>query len=412
MNTTCPTIQGHPAPEESISIVAGLPFHPLAQEEALRECMRMIEDPRPNYLVTANSDFAAQADRDPELKRIVFLADRILCDGQPLVWFSRLFKCPIPERVAGSDLVFPLLQQCAETGKRVYFMGTSEENLERLTRKLRERLPDLVISGSFAPPIGAIEEWDNARIVAKIREARPHLLLVALGCPKQEKWIYRFARPAGIPLSIGVGASLDFITGAQVRAPRWIRKIGFEWFWRLLNDPRRLFQRYLVDAYYLAVLNLRQWLSVEKSRPLAKGTLAENPSLAGIARVIVLSGDIDAGRIPTLPTPSTPLRQPLVVDCRRVRLLDSSGIGFLVRLSRLARQSGQTMCLLQPSPAVASVIETVKLQDQLPAVHTVEEVHAYLSATTDNNPCHLAPFAIKANPTALPADQGLSSHPI
>lgn len=400
MNTTCTTIPGHPALEESISIVAGLPFHPLAQEEALQECMRMIEDPRPNYLVTANSDFAARADRDPELKRIVFHADRILCDGQPLVWFSRLFKCPIPERVAGSDLVFPLLQKCAENGKRVYFMGTSEKNLERLTRKLRERLPNLVISGSFAPPVGAIEEWDNARIVAKIRAARPQLLLVALGCPKQEKWIDRFARPAGIPLSIGVGASLDFITGAQVRAPRWIRKIGFEWLWRLLNDPRRLFQRYLVDAYYLAVLNLRQWLSVEKIRPLANATPMEHPSLNAIARVIVLSGDIDADRIPTLPVPSAPLKQPLVLDCSRVRLLDSSGIGFLVRLSRLARQSGQAMCLLQPSPAVASVIETVKLQDQLPVLHTVDDALAHIAATPENEPGHLAPFANQAAPAS------------
>jgi N-acetylglucosaminyldiphosphoundecaprenol N-acetyl-beta-D-mannosaminyltransferase len=388
--------------EKPLSIMAGLPFHPLAQGEAIEECMRMMDDWKTHYLVTANSDFAAQADKDPELKQIVFNADRILCDGQPLVWFSRWFNCPVPERVAGSDLVAPLLGQCAAHGKRVFFMGTSEENLDTLTQKLNERFPTLKIAGTYAPPVGAIEDWDNPAIIRRIKAADPHLLLVALGCPKQEKWISRFAASAGVPLSNGVGASLDFITGRQIRAPRWVQRAGLEWFWRLIHNPTRLFQRYARDAWYLLKLNFRQWISVGKARPVQQGEPTPQTNLSSVSQVMVLSGDVDAARIPTLVTPAH-LTRPLVVECSAVRLLDSSGIGYLVQLSRIARQSGQPICLLNPSKAVSIVVKTVKLETQLPMVHSNDAAWALIKQRQAPGKTTVSPFTVQAEAAALDA---------
>ncbi|MGE9293389.1 MAG: WecB/TagA/CpsF family glycosyltransferase, partial [Puniceicoccales bacterium] len=219
--------------EPPIAVLLGLPFHDLTPDEALDECRHALNGKQPQYFVTANVDFAAQAYRNPALRVIFFYAHRIFCDGMPLVWLSRLLGHPLRARVTGADLVPALLKLCADEGKRVYFFGSDHKTLAEVVAILGERMPDLNICGYESPPMGQIDEWDNFGILHRMRKNRADLLLLALGCPKQELWIHRYHEQCGAKLSIGIGASLDFISGKQVRAPRWMQKTGLEWMWRM-----------------------------------------------------------------------------------------------------------------------------------------------------------------------------------
>lgn len=252
---THPQPSAHPATadrsEPQLSVVLGLPFHRTTMNDALDDCERFMVGDRPRYLVTPNLDIARLAAHDPRLRRLLFAADRVICDGLPLVWLSRRQKMPLPERVAGSDLTPRLLERCAATGRSVFFFGSDEATLEKAASVLRERHPDLKIGGWISPPLAKMEDWDNDGYVEQIRAAKPDLLLVALGCPKQEFWIEKNQRRCGVPLAIGIGASLDFIAGKQIRAPRVMQALGLEWFWRMASAPRRLAGRYAADLMFL-----------------------------------------------------------------------------------------------------------------------------------------------------------------
>jgi len=236
----------------SISTVLGLPFHQLTMQEALADCAAMLSDrSKPSYVITANLDFARQAASNKPLHDFICNADRVLCDGLPLVYFSRWRGSPLPERVAGSDLVPRLFALCEQVGASVFFLGSDKETLQKLCALLAVRQPSLRIAGHHAPPMGPITSWDNETICQSIIQTAPDLLLVALGCPKQEQWIASYYQNLPVPLCIGVGASLDFLVGKQKRAPKILQQAGLEWVWRLCGNPRRLTKRYAADLLFL-----------------------------------------------------------------------------------------------------------------------------------------------------------------
>jgi len=237
--------------EPPLSVVLGLPFHRTTMDETLDACEGYMNSSGSHYLVTPNVDITRLASKDARLRRILFAADRIICDGLPLVWLSSRQKTALPERVAGSDLTPKLLERCAQAGKSVYFFGSDEATLKKVSKVLGKRHPGLKIAGWSSPPLAPMEDWDNERHVEEIRAAAPDLLLVAFGCPKQEYWIDTYQKRCGVPFAMGIGASLDFIAGKQVRAPRLLQKIGLEWFWRMASAPRRLSGRYAADFSFL-----------------------------------------------------------------------------------------------------------------------------------------------------------------
>jgi N-acetylglucosaminyldiphosphoundecaprenol N-acetyl-beta-D-mannosaminyltransferase len=162
----------------------------------------------------------------------------------------------VPERVSGSDLAFPLLGRAARRGWRTYLLGGAPGVAEEAARRLRARLPSLVVAGTDAPRI-TLEPGDpeGEAALARLRAARPDLVLVALGAPKQELWIHRHRAALGPAVAVGVGATLDFLSGRVRRAPRWVSRAGLEWLWRLGREPRRLWRRYLVqDPAFAAIL--------------------------------------------------------------------------------------------------------------------------------------------------------------
>ncbi|MEO7091655.1 MAG: WecB/TagA/CpsF family glycosyltransferase [Polyangiales bacterium] len=208
---------------------------------------------------TPNIDHIVLVEEDPRLRAAYDEVDLSLVDGTPVLWAARLLGHPLPEKISGSDLTMPLLQRAAQKGLRVYFLGGPPGVGQKAADVIRRDLPGLQIVGIDAPFID-LEKDDprHADIVAKIVAARPDLVLVALGCPKQEVFIHRVSSAIRPAVALGIGAGLDFIAGTVARAPRWISKVGLEWAYRLASEPRRLWKRYLVRDPKFVLILLRE----------------------------------------------------------------------------------------------------------------------------------------------------------
>lgn len=224
-------------------------------EGALDRIEALVAAGQGGSVFTPNVDHVVTADDDPAFRAAYAAASLSLADGQPLLWAARLLGTPLPEKVSGSDLVWPLMERAARRRWRVYLLGgapgVADAAAARFTRDL-----GLEIAGVDCPqiPLDAPAGAEDPA-AERVRAARPDLLLVALGAPKQERWVHRNAARLGPVVSLGVGASLDFVTGRIRRAPRWMSRSGLEWLHRLSQDPGRLAHRYLVkDPRFLAIL--------------------------------------------------------------------------------------------------------------------------------------------------------------
>lgn len=220
----------------------------LTMQEALQEVERLIGEARNAYVVTPNVDHIVRLETDRELQAAYGGAALILTDGKPLMWIAKWYGTPIKEKISGSDL-FPLLcRTAAEKGYSMFFLGAAEGVAARAAERLRRKYPGLRVAGTYSPPYGFENDpTELEKIVKTVREASPQLLIVALGCPKQEKFMYRHCPELGVPVSFGLGATLDFEAGNIRRAPRWMARYGLEWLFRITQDPRRMARRYLVD---------------------------------------------------------------------------------------------------------------------------------------------------------------------
>ncbi|MFW5878416.1 MAG: WecB/TagA/CpsF family glycosyltransferase, partial [Myxococcota bacterium] len=189
---------------------------------------------------------------DPSLCRAVLESDVLLADGMSLVFAGRLLGKSLPERVTGIDLMHSLLEEAGAEGWRVYFLGATQEVLDAAVARAIERYPGLVVAGSHH---GYFSEEEEAAIVAAIRDAGPDLLFVGMGSPKKERFLARWAAESGASVCHGVGGSFDVMAGLVRRAPQVVQAAGMEWLWRVAQEPRRLWKRYLVtnSAFSLMV---------------------------------------------------------------------------------------------------------------------------------------------------------------
>jgi len=236
----------------------------LAEVRAVLE--RRIEANEPGFIVTPNVNHVCMYHRDAAFREAYGKAYLALPDGVPVMWASRLFHKPLPEKLSGSDLVPILCEFAAEKGYRVFFLGGTPGTAEKTAEILTARYPALRVAGHYSPPYDFEKNPDKLRHVLELlRAAQPQICFVALGSPKQELWMGEHYRETGAPVSIGVGASFDFISGRIRRAPLFIQRIGAEWLWRLAMEPRRLWRRYLVhDAVFLRIF-LREALKQARS---------------------------------------------------------------------------------------------------------------------------------------------------
>ena len=220
----------------------------LTASEAKNAVDSLIQAGGNHYVVTPNSDIVVKMQDDTELKEICDKADLILTDGQIVVKLSRYLGNPIKERGCMTDFVWDVFDLAIKKDYRVFLFGGKEDVLFKATENIKKRLPELNIVDSYSPPFGfekneEMLEEANRRIKASDAD----ILIVFLGCPKQEKFIYQNKDKYQVPISITMGGCVDFIAGKVKRAPLWMQNIGLEWFYRFLQEPKRMFRRYFVD---------------------------------------------------------------------------------------------------------------------------------------------------------------------
>lgn len=220
----------------------------ITMADAVQEIDRMIREKKNSYVVTPNVDHIVRIETDIEFKEIYDKADLVLTDGQPLIWISKLYGRPICEKVSGSDLFPKICELSAKKGYTMFFLGAAEGVADIAARKLRHRYPGLQIVRTYSPPYGFEKDrQETQKIIDMVCEAHPDVLILALGTPKQEKFYFKHREKLSVPMTLAVGASIDFVAGNVKRAPKWMSDRGLEWLFRITQDPKRMFKRYIID---------------------------------------------------------------------------------------------------------------------------------------------------------------------
>lgn len=241
----------------------GLQVDVITTAETVRRVLDACEgEGDPLVVFSCNVDMVVKAHRDPSFGEVLSSAGILTADGMPVVWVGRRRGFAFPERVAGSELVPRIASACAEAGRSVFLFGAAPGIAEAAARRLEAENPGLRVAGTYAPPLHF--EQDPAALEAAlgaVREAAPDVLFVALGAPRQERFIQAHASELGARAILGIGGSLDMLAGRVRRAPPLVQRMGAEWLWRLVQEPRRLARRYLVDdlAFFpIALAELRK----------------------------------------------------------------------------------------------------------------------------------------------------------
>ena len=216
----------------------------LSMEETLVRIEEFIRSGQPHQHVVVNVDKLVKASRDPDLRRIVNDCALVNADGMPVVWASRLLGKPLKERVAGIDLFEALMRRAGEKNWRVFLLGAREEVVSAVADTYRRRYPDLTIAGWRN---GYWTNEEEVQVAEQVRASGADLLFVAISSPKKEQFLGRWQGEMKIPFAMGVGGTFDVAIGRVRRAPRWMQRAGLEWFYRFLQEPRRMFRRYFID---------------------------------------------------------------------------------------------------------------------------------------------------------------------
>jgi len=197
-----------------------------------------------SYVCVSNVHMCIEAFDSPDFANVVNNADLVIPDGKPLSWAQKLLGHKEAEQVRGQDIMNALCQLSADKGLKLgFYGGSSNELLEKVERKLTASYPDIVIEYAFSPPFRPLTAEEDTRVVSAINTAEVDILFVGIGCPKQERWMAEHKDKLSCVM-LGVGAAYDFIAGEKKHAPRWVQKIGMEWFFRLCSEPKRLWRRY------------------------------------------------------------------------------------------------------------------------------------------------------------------------
>ncbi len=199
-----------------------------------------------NYIVIANANDAVTSRRESNVREAINNSSLSVPDGISLVFLAKLYGYNLKERVYGQALMLEFLRLAEKNGYSNFFYGSTQETLNSLLNNLKRQFPRLKIAGTYSPPFREITEQEDKEISEKINKASPDVLWVGLGCPKQQLWMYNHKDKLKVPVMVGVGAAFDFVAGTKIQAPAWIRDSGFEWLFRLVSEPKRLWKRYLI----------------------------------------------------------------------------------------------------------------------------------------------------------------------
>ena len=261
--------------------LAGIRFHALTESESIAHVIRQLDAGVGGWVVTPNLDHLQRLCRNPALRRLYSRASLVVADGMPLIWASCLQRTPLPERVAGSSLVWTLTAAGAANNRSVFLLGGAPGTAARAAEVLRSRHPDLRIAGVCCPEIGFEKDPRAlASLVAQLRSADPDIIYVALGSPKQERLIARFKHQFPRAWWLGIGIGFSIVAGDVARAPRWMQRTGLDRTYRLCQEPRRLLRRYLVDGVPFALWLLSQSLQQRRRATTVAGETPGSPATA------------------------------------------------------------------------------------------------------------------------------------
>ena len=327
--------------------VMGLPLANVTASEAVHQIESLIHSGGTHQVATANLDFWLNSLNDVHLHRIIAGCSLVLPDGMPLVWISRLLGNPLKERVSGADLVPQLAELSARKGYGIYLLGGRDGVAARAAEKLKLMYPGVNIVGHHAPPLADLERMDHGDTLERIHAAKPDILMVAFGNPKQEKWIRMHAKRLGVPVSIGIGGSMDMLIGDVKRAPLWMQRSGLEWLGRCLQEPSRLLPRYSRNFKGLALKLPLALIATILQRPHKGSSSVHRASDPGMVHLHVqgsldtttasfldrtVEGCIDGGQL-------------LVVHMKELEFASPEGLGALLDARQRLLASGLSLTL-------------------------------------------------------------------
>lgn len=239
----------------------GIRYHNVSQTETLDIMETWIATGGAHQICTPNVDHPVRAATDPEFSMVMARANLVVADGMGVVYASRFLGTPLKQNVGGRLLLDGFAARAQTKGYRLFLLGgRGTDAVERAAACLEARYPGLVVTGTYAPPfMPELDEPETRRMLAAIYAARPDALFVGLGTPKQEKWIARNLPRLEVPVSIGVGASVDMLAGDVRVPPPWMTEVGLEWLFKTWQEPRRFWRRYLIDdpVFFWWVLRTR-----------------------------------------------------------------------------------------------------------------------------------------------------------
>jgi len=246
----------------------GVPFHPLTYGQAIDQVDQLIRQGVPSYFVTANLNTVMLSHDVPALRTVASDAAFVVADGITLVMASKWKETQIPERVTGSDLIYGLSELAARKNYGIFLLGGAPGVAEKAAEQLTQRYPGLRIVGTASPEIHKLSDQERRELFQQIRDAGPSLLFVALGQPKGELWLHDHYQEIGVPVSVQVGASFDFVAGRFRRAPGWVQRIHMETPYRIMQEPRRLAPRYTRNALFIMRMSLKDATRKLTGRPM------------------------------------------------------------------------------------------------------------------------------------------------
>lgn len=379
-----------------IIIMLGIPVDNLTMDETMERILDLVDafaqDQRPRMVATVNVDFLVNTlkwfsiqPKHPELLNILRRASLLTADGMPLVWTSKIIGTPLRERVTGADLVPRLAKEAAQHKKSIYFLGGKGDVGRRAADLLKKENPELIIAGTDSPFVHIEGEKlfdtdkDDAEIVERINRSNADILLIGFGNPKQEVWFHRNRLKLNVAVTIGIGGTFEFITGSVARAPVWMQKSGLEWIFRITQAPKRLWKRYFIGVFKFSLMILPTILYFKFQRLFIRNNQRNlkqpvvNPQNKEFDReskfsnqVIQMPNPLDAATTEAIGAEidkNLSIRANTILDFKAVDFIDSSGLGFVMRLWRKAEEDKKGFYLTGIKPSVKRVFELSRVID-------------------------------------------------
>jgi N-acetylglucosaminyldiphosphoundecaprenol N-acetyl-beta-D-mannosaminyltransferase len=343
--------------------ILGVAIDNLTMDEVLDRVEAQIAEGGFHQIATANVDFLMGSVRDEELHETLCRCDLVLADGMPVVWASRLLGTGLKERVTGVDLVPRLAELSARRGYRIFLLGAKEKSSAGTAAWMQKNYPGSCIAGRYSPEYEPLEEMDHEDILSRIEAARPDILLVAFGNPKQEKWLAMHRHRLKVPVCIGVGGTFDFLSGNISRAPLWMQRRGLEWLYRTLQEPSRLAMRYATNAAglirYLPVQVVAMAVQAKRS---SKANITKE--VVGSATVLRIDGDFTGSLLERFEAEGRHAIRSgshVVLDMSKTVYIGADALGTLMDMLKVARHWKRDFWLAGLHPVLHRVIRAAQL---------------------------------------------------